>query len=186
MLPPLPAQDCPNLPALPITQPGCPGPAAGEGCSSSSIVLPERESSGIVQPLAASPQISSPGAWPPGSALTCHVDVASEALCPLGKGCCEQSPHSGHRKVPEGQGAGSMGRMVSGTSGARLSGIQINFWVQKALSPTGLRTRRIWVPHKYKGLGSWVVSQLLCRRDAKAGPGGASLSQKGSHFGLSP
>lgn len=32
------------------------------------------------------PAASSPGAWPPGSALACHVDVPSKALSPWGNG----------------------------------------------------------------------------------------------------
>lgn len=45
------------------------------------IVLPEQDSSGTVQPLAASPQISSAGASPPGSASPA-VGVGSEGLSP--------------------------------------------------------------------------------------------------------
>lgn len=148
MLPPLPAQGlsqpssaaCNPSRVCRSAQPGCPGPAAGGSRSSSGVVLPEQDSSGIVQPLAASPQTSSPGAWSPGSALTCRVDVAREALSPLGKRWCEQSPCSplsGHRMVPEGQGAGS----GHGEDGLRNIWCPVhwhsdNFWGTKILSQT--------------------------------------------------
>lgn len=140
MLPPLPAQGLSQPPSTAChpsrschsAQPGWPGPAARGSCSSSSIVPPEQDSPGIVQPLAASLQTSPPGASPPGSDLTCHVDVGSEALTPPGKRWCEQSPclpRSGHRGKEQEVG---MRRMVPGMSGALFTGIQTIFWVQKA------------------------------------------------------
>lgn len=164
-----PHKGCPGLPAPPVTHPGCPGPAVRGSCSSSSIVLPEQDSSGTVQPLAASPQISSAGASPPGSASPA-VGVGSEGLSP--PGWCEH--HPAHPAV--GTGWHRRGREQAPAWGG---------WSQECLVPVSPVFRQCFGYKKLKGQGRWVVSQLLCRRGDKAGPGGAShsLSQKDPMLG---
>lgn len=66
---------------------------------------------------------------------------------------------------------------MPGMSGARVTGFRQFFGYEKPKPNRGdSRTRQSRVAHEYKVWGGWVLSELLCRRDAKAGPGRASHS----------
>lgn len=102
------------------------------------IVPSERESPGIVRPLATSPTGFLSGAWPPGSTLACHVDVLSEAReifgFPWGNGDGVSSrpayPSVGTGWYPRGgEQEAAAGRMLAGMPRARFSGVQPLFWV---------------------------------------------------------
>lgn len=133
---------CPSLAALPVTQLGSAllPRARGEGKFSLQQHCPDRTRL-LRDCPAASPQISSPGASPPGSALTCHVDVGSGAASPHGNDGV--NTHPAYPAVGTGwhlrgrQQEVGMGSVTPGTSGAQFTGIQAKFWVQKRLSPTG-------------------------------------------------
>lgn len=103
--------------------------------------------------------------------LTCRGCRQRGIVSPI-EGWCEH--HPAHPAV--GTGWHRRGREQAPAWGG---------WSQECLVPVSPVFRQCFGYKKLKGQGRWVVSQLLCRRGDKAGPGGAShsLSQKDPMLG---